>query len=85
MKIIYRLIIYIINAIGTFPHKLRYFLKKLHCILPDFKLNGSRYEIYGDGLLNVGQNSYCGKDCPFLLTKGKKYIPVQIIQYVIIL
>jgi hypothetical protein len=70
MKIFYRLIIYVIDALGAFPHKIRYFcFKKLHDIHPDFKFNGPRSRIYGDGLITIGQNSYCGEGA-FLLTKG---------------
>lgn len=73
MKTFYRLTNYIINVIETIPYKVRYFcFKKLHDIHPDFKFNGPRSQIYGDGLLSIGGNSYCGEGCSFQLKKGTK-------------
>jgi len=73
MKILYRLINYILYNIEIFPFKIKYFcFKRLHDIHPDFKFNGARSKIYGDGLLSIGSNSYCGEGCSFQLKMGTK-------------
>jgi maltose O-acetyltransferase len=73
MKKIYKSINYTMYVLLNLPYKIKYFCyKKLHDIHPSFIFNGPGSKIYGNGLLTIGANSYCGDGCSFQLQKGAK-------------
>jgi len=72
MKIyFYEALVYLIRFLQLIPDRIRYFCyKKIYKIPNDFRFNGARTKIYGEGQIFIGNKSYCGEGCSFQLKKN---------------